>query len=239
MNQTVKWRPLIAQATFDHKRDRTGFVSPFEYPFIIMAQRKPPDSIISLAESCVQAVQENLSFELDYTIDTLPVVDHHCRMARQGEHWPHSAELLAQTVGAYFGEVIRRHFKDGCRWVLTADGPHAWRLEFEDCFLCFNPVGAALELLLEGSAHGWNADFVTLPEVEGALEEHLDQLPGVSERDFYTLSVRYEVLETIQDFLERWRVRKKKAPRRYETAEYERRLAQMHPDLAVELNNDG
>jgi hypothetical protein len=145
------------------------------------------------------------------------------------------AEHLAQIVGAYFGEVIRRRFNNACRWVLSADGPHDWRLEFEDCFLCFNPLGAALELLLEGPAHGWNADFITLPEAESDLETHLDQLPGVAEGDFYRLSVRYEAIETIQDFLGRWQVRRGKSPRRYETADYEERLAQMQPDLAVAL----
>lgn len=210
---------------------------PFEYPFIIMAQRKPPAKIAKLSESCVRDVQEELGFELDFTVETLPVLDHHCRTARKGDHWPQQAEHLAQIVGSYFGEVIRQRFKHACRWALSADGPHAWRLEFEDCFLCFNPLGAAMELLLEGPAHGWNADFVTLPEASNAVETHLDQLPGVAEGDFYTLSVRYEVLETIQDFLGRWQVRTKSSPRRYETADYEERLSQMQPDLTTEIED--
>jgi len=200
-----------------------------------MAEQLPAAMIDELAADCVHDVREGVGFELDYTVETLPVVDHHCRTARTSDRWPDGAERLAQTVGCYFGEVIRRRFDGGCRWVLSAEGPHAWRLEFERCFLCFNPLGAALELLLEGPAHGWNADFVTLPEASPDVESHLDQLPGVGEGDFYTLSVRYEVLETIQDFLERWQAGRKNLPRRYETSYYEERLALMQPDLETEV----
>lgn len=185
-------------------------------------------------------VRDELGFELDYTVETLPVVDHYCRQARRGARWPDGAEHLAETVGAYFGEVLRVHYGTGCRWHLGADGSHAWRLEFERFFLCFNPVGIALELLLEGKAHGWNADFVTLPEVADDLEAHLDSLPGVSEDDYYTLSVRSEVLETIQAFLELWQraqaERDAAAPQKtYRTADYEERLGQIQPDLSAEF----
>lgn len=185
-------------------------------------------------------VRDELGFELDYTVETLPVVDHYCRQARRGARWPDGAEHLAETVGAYFGEVLRAHYGTGCRWHLGTDGSHAWRLEFERFFLCFNPVGIALELLLEGKAHGWNADFVTLPEVADDLEAHLDSLPGVSEDDYYTLSVRSEVLETIQAFLELWQraqaERDAAAPQKtYRTADYEERLGQIQPDLSAEF----
>lgn len=200
-----------------------------------MAQLKPPDVIAQLAEDCIREVHEELGFELDYSVETLPVLDHHCRTARQGEAWPDNAEHLAEIVGSYFGETLRRRYHHACRWVLSDDGPHAWRLEFEECFLCFNPLGAALELLLEGQAHGWNADFVTHPEASLAVENHLDKLPGVAERDFYTLSVRYEVLETIQDFLELWHASREDSPRTFESSDYEKRLAQMQPDLTADL----
>ena len=135
----------------------------------------------------------------------------------------------------YFGEVIRRHFDDRCRWYRSDDGPHAWRLEFTDCFLCFNPLGVALELLLEGPAPGWNTDFVTAHDAAEPLESHLSQLPGVSEEDFYTFSVRYEVLETVDDFLRRWQSKSKNPERQYDSADYEARLAQLEPDMTTSI----
>jgi hypothetical protein len=214
-----------------------------------MGARETPQEVARLSEECVRDVREELGFDLDYTVETLPVVDHYCRTARKRSRWPDGAEHIAETVGAYFGEVIRGRFKKGCRWHLGAEGLHAWRLEFEHFFLCFNPLGAALELLLEGQAHGWNADFVTLPEVSEDLENHLDNLPGVSEDDYYTLSVRYEVLETIQAFLVLWQHAQEETRsaatdtgaasrtrlRKYRTADYDKRLAQLLPDLAAEF----
>jgi hypothetical protein len=200
-----------------------------------MAARETPKEVVQLSEECVRDVRDALGFDLDYTVETLPVVDHYCRNARKGARWPDGAEHIAETVGAYFGEVIRAHFKKGCRWHLSDDGAHAWRLEFERFFLCFNPVGTALEFLLEGQAPGWNADFVTLAEASGDLEAHLDTLPSVAEDDYYTLSVRYEVLDTIQDFLVRWQRGLDAPQRKYQTADYDERLSQIQPDMTAEF----
>ncbi len=198
-----------------------------ESMLVTMTDFQVPAEISSLAEKCVHDVHEELGFDLDYTTLTLPVLDHYCRSARRRARWSDHAEELAQSVGSYFGEVIRRHFGGGCRWVTSATGLHAWRLEFERCFLCFNPLGSALELLLEDAALGWNAEFVTHAEAESDLQKLLGRLPGVSEQDFYTLSVRSEVLETICSFLEQWERTRESPGHRYDTAAYEDRLAQL------------
>lgn len=160
---------------------------------------KPPlrePAIASLAAECVTDVGSALDLELDFTPDTLPIVDHYCRsLARE----PDVIERASRTVGAYFGEVVRRRFD--CRWVLTPETSLLWRLEFERCFLHFNPVGVALELLLGGEIPDANAAYVTFPEATEALVPILDRMQPVSEEDYFTLSVRFEVLETIVDFL--------------------------------------
>jgi len=151
---------------------------------------------MSLAEECVRQVREAIDLELDYSADTLPLVDYYCRGL---ELDPDVMEWAARTVGAYFGEVVRRRF--GCRWHVTAEGSLLWRLEFERCFLYFNPVGVVLELLLEGEVPGSNAAFVTFPEATDGLVPLLDRMPPVSESDNNNLSTRFEVLETVVDFL--------------------------------------
>jgi hypothetical protein len=198
-----------------------------------MSESVVPREIFSLAAECVAAVRDETGVELDYTTLTLPVLDHYCRSVRRGPRWTDGARQTAHSVGAYFGEVVRRHFGARCRWVLDADGLHAWRLEFEEVFLCFNPLGSALESLLDGRALGWNAEFVTLAEAEDSLRERLDRLPGVSERDFFTLSVRIDVLETICEFLEQWEHARDDSRRPYGTTEYESRLAQIAADATA------
>ena len=51
------------------------------------------------------------------------------------------------TVGAYFGEVVRRMFP--CRWRMNSENPMKWTIEFEYVPLRFSPVGAAAEALVE------------------------------------------------------------------------------------------
>ncbi len=180
-----------------------------------------PPRIAALAQQCVEGAQELLDFELDLTVETLPVLDHYCRLLRAGPGWPDSAETMAQVLGAYFGEVVRRQY--GSRWHLGSESSHAWRLEFEDYFLCFNPMGVALEMLLEGDALGWNAAYLTWPEATDALQSRLSNLPQVSEEDFYSFSVRYEVLETVTDFLAGWTA--KDPPKIYDSSFYQEQIA--------------
>ena len=151
---------------------------------------------LSLAEECAADVLDLLEVEPDFTADTLPLVDHYCKGLDRD---PEVLERASRTVGAYFGEVVRRRF--GCRWHVSPEGSLLWRLEFERCFLYFNPVGVALELLFEGEIPGSNATFVTWPAATEALVPLLDRMPPVSEQDFFNLSTRFEVLETVVDFL--------------------------------------
>jgi len=192
----------------------------------------PMELVEQLAATCVEDVKEVLDFDLDFTIETLPVLDHFCECARSGPSWPEQAEGLALMIGAYFGEVIRKQHP--CRWYLSAEGGHAWRLEFEAYFLCFNPVGAALELLLEGDALGWNASYLTWDDATEALQTRLSKLPPVSEEDFYKLTVRHEVLETVTDFLASWTA--KDPPKVFDAEFYEQQVAaQPEPEIIVKI----
>jgi hypothetical protein len=181
----------------------------------------PEDRIEELARACVVLVRDDLGFELDFTAETLPVLDHFCRRYRTGPDWSDRAEEIAATVGVYFGEVLRRKFP--FRWHVSEKGYHAWRLELEPCFLCFNPLGVALELLLEGDALGWNACYLTWPDATEALRTRLGRMDQVSEEDFYAFSVRYEVLEAVADFLAGWTAQD--PPRVYDSRFYDDQIA--------------
>jgi hypothetical protein len=158
----------------------------------------PPAEVHELAQACVGFVQQALGLTLDYTAETLPVLDHYLRgrMREAGA----AAELVAATAGAYFGEVVRRRLL-GARWYSPAGEYRSWRLEFEPFFLWFNPLGTAVEAASSEASSGWNAHFQVLDEARGELERALASAPEISEEDYYTLSLRLEALEQIADVL--------------------------------------
>jgi hypothetical protein len=155
--------------------------------------------VTDLAASCVRFVNEALGLTLDYTPDTLPILDHHLR---EGGRLAKAEiqQLLAPAAGAYFGEVVRRAMP-GVRWH-SPDGDYpGHRLEFEAFFLCFNPMGVVMEVLTMAEAVGWGAHFQVLDEARELLARALQANEGVPPEDYYTLSVRFETLEQIADLL--------------------------------------
>ena len=100
-----------------------------------------PASVAELSASCARFVLAKYKVPLDGTSDTLSILDQYIRDARADlEIQPAGLPLLVGTVGAYFGEVLRRAFD--ASWY--AVGEHdAWRLDFHDVFLTFNlvPIG--------------------------------------------------------------------------------------------------
>ena len=107
--------------------------------------------------------------------------------------------LLAPTVGAYFGEVIRHTFP--CRWRIKTDDPKDWTIEFEHVPLRFNPVGAAAEALIERNIDDWGCDLATASDETEALTERLAAAPLVPEDEFFSLTTRLEVLQISVDWL--------------------------------------
>lgn len=158
-----------------------------------------PEEIAQLAEACVRYVREALQLTLDYSPETLPILDHYLRERASGAE-EGVIELLAPTAGAYFGEVVRRHVA-GARWHCPDDEYPAYRIEFEPFFLAFNPIGVALEVLYAQDVPGWGAHFQLLDDGRARVMAALEQNPEVRPRDYYTLSMRYEVLEQVTALL--------------------------------------
>lgn len=175
----------------------------------------PPDAIKDLAAACVSFVERAVGVRLDYTPETLPLLDHYLAEARKILQSAVSAapndakvveprELVAEAAAAYFGEVVRR--RHPCWWRLDApEGGRlpVHRLEFRRLHLVIHPVmliEEALDLdadseLLRSDLRGFDLDDADVKTVE----QRLSDLPAVDITEFVSLSTRLEVLDIISD----------------------------------------
>jgi hypothetical protein len=169
-----------------------------------------PESVMVLAERCLTHIKNRLGMDIDFQQETLSVVD--CfiddvlKEEALGVNLPpgdkrrvNLSHLLGPSIGAYFGEVLRRVFP--CRWRVSSDDPGEWFIEFELVPLRFNPVGAAAEALMAQNVVEWNGAIVTQPDYMEALFERLAAAPPVPEGDFFSLATRFEVLQIAQEYL--------------------------------------
>jgi hypothetical protein len=168
-----------------------------------------PDRVRELAEGCVRFVERTLGVRLDYEAETLSLLDHYVEEGRKSAlSRPEAAILLAQTAGAYFGEVVRRRYPSW--WRTEGDDPTYWRIELEPVYLSFSPVQLIADAVLrpeEGAGPGGalSADESASERLELAEEDReavadrLVELPAVSEQEFYAPSTRLEVIDIAVD----------------------------------------
>jgi hypothetical protein len=162
-----------------------------------------PEVIADAAKACVRFVQDALSLELDFTPDTLPILDHYVRTrAVVGQAGEEVRDLLTPALGAYFGEVVRRGLPSA-RWHVPDDLDDfpSYRLEFDSIFLHFNPLGVAREVLEQDDVDGFGVTFQVLDEARATLEDALQQGGEVSAEDYYSFTVRHETLEQVVSVL--------------------------------------
>lgn len=171
----------------------------------------PPGVIAELSDSCIRYVERALGVTLDYTLETLPLLDHYLAEAQkalvaQNEEDPQAAHatlpLLVHTSGAYFGEVVRRRYP--AWWRVSGHDPMAYRVEFENVYLAFSPMLFIYEGLARGLAlHGDQAIFDAAQfemdeEDQKAAAERLSEL-AVSDDEYYAPSTRLEALDVVVD----------------------------------------
>lgn len=160
-----------------------------------------PENIHELAVGCVQFVKAATGLELDFTHETLPILDHYARTAReQVRTRPEAAPLLAQSMGAYFGQVVAAELTGFWR-VVDAD-PNAWLMCLQPVFLACNPVGVAYDVLFAGTDHNGPTSELRLARDERELvEARLAALPETSEDDYYTFSTRFDAIQIASEVL--------------------------------------
>jgi hypothetical protein len=83
------------------------------------------------------------------------------------------------------------------RWHAPEQEYGLYRLEFENNFLHFNPMGMVVEAILKAPAEGWAAHLQMLERDREAVEASLEAVGGVRDSDFYRLGVRFETVEQV------------------------------------------
>jgi hypothetical protein len=163
------------------------------------ATSEPPAAVSELAAACVRYVASRYKAALDYTPDTMSLLDQWLRDARpEARGRPEAAELVQSSAGAYLGEVVRRQF--GARWVAEGDTA-GWRLCLSTVYCAFNPIGVAREALILEPAEGWHAHLELDPGERDAIEARLEALPAADDEEFYAPSTRFDVLWIVVEAL--------------------------------------
>jgi hypothetical protein len=161
----------------------------------------PPDPVPEYVNACLDYVRRALAFELDFTAETLPVLDHYVTSVRASlTERPELSALVARATGAYFGEVVRTVVPGF--WRIPSANVHDWQLCCRAAYLWVNPVGIAYDALFAGVDHdGPRSILRSSPEDLAYLENRLATLPPVPEDQFYLFTTRLEVLEVANEAL--------------------------------------
>jgi hypothetical protein len=168
----------------------------------------PPDPIPEYVNACLDYVRRAVGFELDFTAETLPVLDHYVAGVREtlshgpgpATERPEIAQLVARAAGAYFGEVVRGVVPGF--WRLPSASVHDWQLCSRVAFLWVNPVGIAYDALYGSNEHdGPRSLLRCAPEDRPFLERRLSTLPPVPADQYFLFTTRLEVLEVANEAL--------------------------------------
>lgn len=154
-----------------------------------------PQPIVDLSGNLVDFVERAVGIRPDFSSETLSIVDHYARIARpEVRNRPEVLELTAQALGAYFGEVARRTL--GAFWIVNGANVHDWSLCGETTYVSINPMGVGFDALMGNSDHGGPGSHMKLAgEDRAEVVRRLENLPPVSDEEYFTLCTRLEVLE--------------------------------------------
>jgi len=161
----------------------------------------PPEPVPEYATACLEYVRRALGFDLDFTAETLPVLDHYVASVRETlASRPELGPLVAQAAGAYFGEVVRTVIPGF--WRIPSANVHDWQLCFRHAYLWVNPVGIAFDALYGTVEHEGPRSLIrTTPEERPYLERRLETVPPVPEDQYFLFTTRLEVLEVAHEAL--------------------------------------
>lgn len=148
-----------------------------------------------LDAACRQFVWTKLQLELDGAPETLPIVDHYVRLIREDlAKAPHTLDVVAHAVGAYFGNVLTQVLEGF--WRFADARPESWLVCACPAHLALNPVAVSYEILQASAQHRGPSSELYLRAAEREfVERRLAALPQISEEEYFTFSSHVEGLE--------------------------------------------
>jgi hypothetical protein len=164
------------------------------YSFAVQLTVPPPGAVHELAEKAVDFVQRALGLTLDYTLETLPLLDHYLRQVPRDQ--PDTVRLVGATAGAYVGEVARRAL--GGEWDDVDGVPSEWRMTLAGG-VRISPAGLATLAVLQADTEGVDGEIDVPARAREAVEDALTARGSVAEDEYYSLSGRLEVLMLVCD----------------------------------------
>ena len=158
-----------------------------------------PLQVKELAAACVRAVASRYGVMLDFSPETLSLVDQWVRDARaEIAKSPEVLDLVQASAGAYLGEVMRLAY--GGMWF--AEGEHdGWRVDMTRVYLSTNPIGMVREALLLETQEGWHAYLEMDPAEREEVDRRLEALPKVEEDEYFAPTTRFDVVGIAVDAL--------------------------------------
>jgi hypothetical protein len=180
-----------------------------------------PESIVELYQACVTFVLGAVGIELDFEPETLPVLDHYLAISRESLAVQSTLEpLLTRTVGAYFGELVRRRI-DGF-WRIPSVDASAWRICGHSAYFAFNPVGVVAECLAQSEESAGPSGELRLARQDRKLiQERLALMPEVRQEEYFLLSTKLEVIEVVVETLQMATQQGEGEKTRYEPEDYD------------------
>ena len=184
----------------------------------------PPPPIDGHVRACIEYVRRAALVELDFTPETLPVLDHYVSLVRPTlADRPEIALLTANAIGSYFGEVVRERIPGF--WRLPSANVHDWALCSSVVFLSLNPMGVAYDALFQSTDHdGPRSMLRVAAEDREYLSRRLETLPPVPEDEYYLFSTRFEVIEVAAEALRARLEQSGYSEMQYEETDYEAEL---------------
>ncbi|MBI4508633.1 MAG: hypothetical protein HY698_03280 [Deltaproteobacteria bacterium] len=167
----------------------------------------PPSVVFELAERAVEFVRRSLELTLDYTPETLPILDHYLTMVPRDQ--PDTVELVAAAAGAYFGEVVRRAL--GGAWDISAPSVKDFRVRLPGD-VTMSPIGFCAEAILQSEVEGYDGSFEVPAAARSLVEEALEEKEEVAAEEYYSLSGRLETLMLVVDQVAATRSRAPESP---------------------------
>lgn len=190
-----------------------------------------------------EQVRRALGVDLDGSVTSLAYVDHYLAQARREPREP-ILSLLAAGAGAYFGDLVRETI--GAAWLGDGKTARSLRLLLAPQRVYFSPVDMAFEAIVgeaveadDPRAPGGSAidsgyhlleaetdpraaapNGAEEPSDEAFVHEALANFAPVSEDHFYSLTCRYETLQTIVEILAQRQAERGCAPRTYTIEDY-------------------